>query len=135
MEYTEECCLNVGVHTLKCKDSGNDGWLGGFLEIQGKQYCKNFLYGDEEAVLVTIVTGKYGFRKCWMCCPINPYVKFLVYHNKYQNIAEKIEVSCGNHQAATCQDCPQGNGASWCNGDCTWNTITSACDLTGIHSE
>ena len=29
-------------------------------------------------------------------------------------------VSCGNHYATTCADCPQGNGASLCNGDCTW---------------
>ena len=29
-------------------------------------------------------------------------------------------VSCGNHMASTCADCPQGNGASWCNGDCHW---------------
>ena len=29
-------------------------------------------------------------------------------------------VSCGNHEAATCSECPQGNGAAWCNGDCTW---------------
>ena len=29
-------------------------------------------------------------------------------------------VSCGNHNAPTCGDCPQGNGASWCNGDCAW---------------
>ena len=30
-------------------------------------------------------------------------------------------VSCGNHQASCCQECPQGNGASWCNGDCKWS--------------
>ena len=29
-------------------------------------------------------------------------------------------VSCGNHGATTCADCPQGNGASWCHGDCRW---------------
>jgi len=29
-------------------------------------------------------------------------------------------VSCGNHRASTCEDCPQGNGASWCYGDCQW---------------
>ena len=29
-------------------------------------------------------------------------------------------VSCGNHRAATCSDCPLGNGATWCNGDCVW---------------
>ena len=30
-------------------------------------------------------------------------------------------MSCGNHGALTCQECPQGNGAIWCNGDCIWN--------------
>ena len=29
-------------------------------------------------------------------------------------------VSCGNHYATNCVDCPQGYGASWCNGDCIW---------------
>ena len=28
--------------------------------------------------------------------------------------------SCGSHQAATCGECPDGNGANWCNGDCRW---------------
>ena len=31
------------------------------------------------------------------------------------------EVSCGGHYAPTCSDCPQGNGAAWCNGDCVWS--------------
>ncbi|KAL7550701.1 hypothetical protein ACHAWF_013925 [Thalassiosira exigua] len=31
-------------------------------------------------------------------------------------------VSCGNRVARTCADCPQGNGQSWCNGDCKWST-------------
>lgn len=31
-----------------------------------------------------------------------------------------LEVSCGGHFASTCDDCPQGNGAAWCNGDCQW---------------
>jgi len=30
------------------------------------------------------------------------------------------EVSCGGHQASSCSECPQGNGAGWCNGDCQW---------------
>ena len=29
-------------------------------------------------------------------------------------------VICGEHNATTCSDCPEGNGASWCNGDCEW---------------
>jgi len=32
----------------------------------------------------------------------------------------KASVSCGNHPAPSCGECPQGNGAAWCNGDCTW---------------
>lgn len=31
------------------------------------------------------------------------------------------QVSCGQHRADNCLDCPQGHGASWCNGDCVWN--------------
>mmetsp|Transcript_52012 Transcript_52012/g.123845 ORF Transcript_52012/g.123845 Transcript_52012/m.123845 type:complete len:411 (-) Transcript_52012:67-1299(-) len=30
------------------------------------------------------------------------------------------EVVCGGHKAPTCGECTQGNGASWCNGDCVW---------------
>lgn len=29
-------------------------------------------------------------------------------------------VSCGNHRATSCPECPQGHGAAWCNGDCEW---------------
>ena len=32
-----------------------------------------------------------------------------------------VDISCGNHQAPTCSECPQGNGAAWCNGVCTWS--------------
>jgi hypothetical protein len=36
-------------------------------------------------------------------------------------------VSCGGHFAATCGDCPEGNGAAWCNGDCSW--VADQCTL------
>mmetsp|Transcript_14217 Transcript_14217/g.31046 ORF Transcript_14217/g.31046 Transcript_14217/m.31046 type:complete len:530 (-) Transcript_14217:1631-3220(-) len=39
-----------------------------------------------------------------------------------------IQVSCGGHFAATCADCPRGNGASWCNGGCTWNVRQRICE-------
>jgi len=39
------------------------------------------------------------------------------------------QVSCGGHYADSCSDCPQGNGASWCNGDCIW--YNDQCILTG----
>ena len=36
-------------------------------------------------------------------------------------------INCGEHKAATCNECPQGNGANWCNGECKWNGLTSTC--------
>ena len=30
------------------------------------------------------------------------------------------QVSCGGHDAVSCASCPQGNGATWCNGECYW---------------
>merc|ERR1712166_1695637 len=39
-------------------------------------------------------------------------------------------VSCGGHTAASCADCPQGNGAAWCNGACTWDQGTCKPPLT-----
>lgn len=50
------------------------------------------------------------------------------------NIAERIEeeqtgsVSCGNHRASNCSLCPQGNGAAWCNGECTWIDDPNQCE-------
>ncbi|KAL7545583.1 hypothetical protein ACHAWF_008932, partial [Thalassiosira exigua] len=32
------------------------------------------------------------------------------------------QVNCGGHSASNCEDCPQGNGASWCNGECVWSS-------------
>ena len=29
-------------------------------------------------------------------------------------------MQCGGHEAPTCDQCPQGNGESWCNGQCEW---------------
>lgn len=37
------------------------------------------------------------------------------------------DVLCGMHRAKTCADCPQGNGASWCNGECHWDHQRDAC--------
>ena len=47
---------------------------------------------------------EYCQQTCGLCEDVNP----------------GPQVSCGGHYAATCSDCPQGNGASWCNGDCAW---------------
>lgn len=41
---------------------------------------------------------------------------------------DSSDVICGSHRAATCAECPQGHGESWCNGECFWedNTCKSA---------
>ena len=64
MEYFIECCLNVGVYTLKCQDSSGDGWHGGFIEIQGTQYCEDFSGGTQKSISVSIgALGKYRFSQ------------------------------------------------------------------------
>ena len=40
-------------------------------------------------------------------------------------------MNCGNHLAGTCADCPQGNGANWCNGDCQW--VDGSCFLDPVN--
>mmetsp|Transcript_105484 Transcript_105484/g.264146 ORF Transcript_105484/g.264146 Transcript_105484/m.264146 type:complete len:432 (-) Transcript_105484:34-1329(-) len=41
-------------------------------------------------------------------------------------------VSCGGHRARSCEECPQGNGPDWCNGDCSWDTAQKECILAGL---
>ena len=57
--YTEICCLDAGPHTLKCDDSGGDGWQGGFIEIQGTRYCEDFTGHRQENNVVVFYKGKY----------------------------------------------------------------------------
>ena len=58
-QYDQTCKLVPGVYNLTCKDSGDDGWSGSFLEIQGTHYCQHFLTGAEATYQVTI-TGVYN---------------------------------------------------------------------------
>jgi hypothetical protein len=51
-EYTEECCLPFGEYALDCKCSYGDGWHGGYLEIDGTKYCKDFKSGHKKTVTV-----------------------------------------------------------------------------------
>jgi len=39
------------------------------------------------------------------------------------------EVNCGSHNALNCAACPQGNGETWCNGDCRWIESSQKCIL------
>ena len=48
-------------------------------------------------------------------------------NNNNNNKKPQKSVVCGGHKAASCELCPQGNGAAWCNGDCTWCGDTKTC--------
>jgi len=52
--YTEECCQEAGSYELVCKDSYGDGWHGGYIEIEGIQYCKDFEDGSEKTEEATM---------------------------------------------------------------------------------
>jgi len=41
-------------------------------------------------------------------------------YNCTKGIPNSAWVNCGDHSAPTCEDCPQGNGKTWCNQDCHW---------------
>ena len=45
---------------------------------------------------------------------------FQAFYDEETFYDEDHAVSCGQHNAGSCAGCPQGNGASWCNGDCQW---------------
>lgn len=40
----------------------------------------------------------------------------------YPGFTKDASVVCGGHKAPSCDKCPQGNGASWCNGECEWRS-------------
>ena len=45
-----------------------------------------------------------------------------------------LSVSCGGHFAQKCEDCPQGNGRMWCNGDCLWDDNSNSCVARPKHT-
>jgi len=47
-------------------------------------------------------------------------------------IAGNDVVDCGAHAAKTCQECPQGRGKLWCNGECQW--LNNKCQSQAIVS-
>ena len=62
--YTMNCCLLQGEHTLTCKDSYGDGWHGGYVEIEGKKYCKDFTNGREKTTKIQIKGMNLVIRFC-----------------------------------------------------------------------
>mmetsp|Transcript_29892 Transcript_29892/g.86915 ORF Transcript_29892/g.86915 Transcript_29892/m.86915 type:complete len:198 (-) Transcript_29892:622-1215(-) len=57
----------------------------------------------------TLGAGEYQFA----------YQAFSLYETV--SLSERATaVNCGGHYATNCSQCPSGNGATWCNGDCEW---------------
>ena len=48
-------------------------------------------------------------------------------HKPYPGLRNDASVNCGGHNAKSCDLCPQGNGAGWCNGQCEWSTASNEC--------
>lgn len=44
-EYSNQCCLSNGRHSLECKDSYGDGWHGGYIEVDEVKFCEDFTRG------------------------------------------------------------------------------------------
>ena len=43
-DYIERCCVAPGKHSLTCLNTENpEGWKGGYLEIQGRRHCDDFM--------------------------------------------------------------------------------------------
>ena len=60
--------------------------------------------------------------------PINSVSMIIFFKYCVFTYIETIEcVSCGNHEAPNCRECPQEHGESWCNGDCQWNWNNNQC--------
>merc|ERR1719331_1039074 len=46
-EHDLDCQLEVGSYNLECIDSYGDGWHGGYITIDGKEFCKDFRSGSK----------------------------------------------------------------------------------------
>jgi len=58
-------------------------------------------------------------------------------YKTYPGFTTKPSVLCGGHTAESCDLCPQGNGASWCNGECEWidNECVRSSKLAHLHPD
>jgi hypothetical protein len=62
-----QCCQPAGNYELVCKDSMGDGWEGGYLEINGQEYCKEFNMGNEKKENATMANGNSNYSLHFPC--------------------------------------------------------------------
>mmetsp|Transcript_36419 Transcript_36419/g.93945 ORF Transcript_36419/g.93945 Transcript_36419/m.93945 type:complete len:612 (+) Transcript_36419:102-1937(+) len=87
-------------------------------------------YTNQEAIAINQDPSGRAATLVYSTCPAYP--KFNMTLAQDGNLEFKVskyeaDVSCGSHRARTCGECPEGNGSTWCNGDCRWAKSTSTC--------
>ena len=96
-----------------------------------QRYCGYTLPGPFTSTSITVKfhTGSVNTADGFLavaCCSVDIIGNVdIVFHLIFQSkmspcYIEGTPVSCGLHTATSCSQCPQGHGASWCNGDCLW---------------
>eukprot|EP00523_Entomoneis_sp_CCMP467_P008606 CAMPEP_0168722348 /NCGR_PEP_ID=MMETSP0724-20121128/2553_1 /TAXON_ID=265536 /ORGANISM="Amphiprora sp., Strain CCMP467" /LENGTH=710 /DNA_ID=CAMNT_0008769021 /DNA_START=301 /DNA_END=2432 /DNA_ORIENTATION=+ len=72
----------------------------------------------------TEIERQIALREKNKCKSIDWFDRHVVYRLVGRHLpfhdSSAIELSCGQHKAKSCGECPQGNGKEWCNGDCHW---------------
>jgi len=136
-QYTQNCCLPQDREQLLviCKDSWGDGWEGGYLEINGNKFCKDYTTGLEKEVII----DNEGFKPPEDLCIENNGGCDQICTNDYSR--QTVVCSCNegftlkkDEKACTvCRDMPK-----WCEimdktSDCCAETVKKACPrLCGI---
>lgn len=109
-----------GLHQMR----GNDVAL---LQHESKKkqkysYATRFLLAAVFVSVINIAVSTANSKNWISKSSINDNMPLLTSPNKegrYKD--ERVRVTCGNHHAPSCAECTQGNGKSWCNGDCVWS--------------
>jgi len=98
---TYDCCLPEGNFQVVCMDTWGDGWHGGYLEIDGRNYCQSFGTGHEKRETLVAGThmavelsgngahavtnvGEATFNAWFSQCPVVQYSRNGVVHSVYK---------------------------------------------------
>ncbi len=107
--------LHPGFNKWKLVDWVANGELNGVIQLEDNPGCE-----------LAIDDFDRGILNCG-----GPSTVWRVKVNPNNNTAFQLmvagPVNCGGHSALVCEDCPDGNGATWCNGDCSWDDSDGVC--------
>lgn len=134
--YTDEVCIPPAEYTFTITDAFGDGICCGFgsgsykVKFQGNVVKEGSSFGSSEATTfgtcnATTETPTVVPTDSPTGAPThNPTAAPTRNPTNAPTGTPTVpnsSVSCGGHFAATCAECPQGNGAAWCNGECVWH--------------